>query len=72
MFTLFVSFFTNFSPFDEFFLRIFAKPLECWSFYCAVGVPADASNVVGISTISGIPFVAGLPSPVDVGMLLML
>jgi len=27
--------------------------MSCWCFYCAVGVPAVASTVVGISTISG-------------------
>jgi hypothetical protein len=32
--------------------------MSCWCFYCAVGIPADASTVGGISTISGIPFVA--------------
>jgi hypothetical protein len=40
--------------------------MSSWQFYCAVGAPAHASTVVGISTISGIPFVAGLPSADDV------
>jgi hypothetical protein len=40
--------------------------------YCAVGVPADASAVVGISTISGIPALAGLPSAIDVCDVLLL
>ncbi len=30
--------------------------MSCWRPYCAVGVPADASLVVVISTISGIFF----------------
>jgi hypothetical protein len=46
--------------------------MSCCHFYCAIGIPADASTVVGISTISGIPFVAGLPSAGEVWILLML
>jgi hypothetical protein len=40
--------------------------MSCWRSYCAVGIPADASTVDGISTISCISTVAGLPSAVDV------
>ncbi len=46
--------------------------MSCWRPYCAVGVPADASTVVGKSpTISGIFIVAGLPSAVDAVMFLL-
>jgi hypothetical protein len=69
----------NFYSFCVFLHKFFAvlrsflrNPMSCWRFYYAVGVPAVASTVVGISTISGISFVAGLPSAVDVWMLLML
>jgi hypothetical protein len=34
--------------------------------YCAVGVPADVSTVVGIFTFPGTSAVAGLPSVIDV------
>ncbi len=37
-----------------------------WRSFSAVGVTADASIVFGISTISDIPAVAGLPSTVHV------
>jgi hypothetical protein len=40
--------------------------MSCWRLYCAVGVTNDASTVVGISTTSGNPALAGLPYAVDV------
>jgi hypothetical protein len=46
--------------------ELLAFILCCWPLYCAVGVPADASTVVGISTISGIPAVEGLSFAVNV------
>jgi hypothetical protein len=32
---------------SEDFLQISAEHMSCWHPYCAVGVPADAINVVG-------------------------
>jgi hypothetical protein len=43
----------------------------CWRPYSAVGVPADASTVVGVSTISGILVIASLPSSVDTVMFVL-
>ncbi len=56
---------------SEDFREFLRKLLVCWRPHSAVGVPADASTV-GISTISGIPPVAGLPSVVDVCDVLLL
>ncbi len=49
-------FFTNFWLFGEFLQKL----MSCWRSYCAVGVPADANNVV-----------AGLPSAVDAVMFIL-
>jgi hypothetical protein len=43
-------FFAILTTFRE-FLR---KLMSCWRPYCAVGIPADASTVVGIPAIAGI------------------